>query len=348
MTKAHLGVLMLCGFSISMPILSSELNIYLWEDTISPQIISEWSENTETNIHLYHFDNDDERSLLMVKSLQLPFDIVVLDNVSALIYSRLKTFEDLSDLENRKYNDNKWNQACGSHAIPYFWGTVGIAYKKSKVTEAPTKWTDFLDMPDTLKGHVGMLTDTVETLLPALYSQSQSPITDDQAALKNAYQAMLSVNPNILTYEYVLSYVRSHPDSDNLHMALAYSGDQYSLNKYFGGDDWDFVTPNGKPYIWVDCLAINSNSKNKQQAKAFLNYLMLPETAATNAKDIKAATPNLSALKLMPNSYQNDASLFPDPTLLEQGIIDSELIPTNISLRAKIINSILEQHEAQQ
>lgn len=71
---------------------------------------------------------------------------------------------------------------------------------RSRPAEAPTKWTDFLDMPDTLKGHVGMLTDTVETLLPALYSQSQSPITDDQAALKNAYLAMLSVNPNILTY----------------------------------------------------------------------------------------------------------------------------------------------------
>ncbi len=75
---------------------------------------------------------------------------------------------------------------------------------------------------------------------------------------------------------------------------------------------------------------------------------MSPEVAAINAKDIKAATPNLSALNLMPDSYRNDASLFPDPALLEQGIIDSELLPAHISLRAKIINSILEQHEAQQ
>ncbi|MGL5110582.1 MAG: polyamine ABC transporter substrate-binding protein [Vibrio ordalii] len=348
MMKIHPLALMLFLLGISAHIRSSELNIYLWEDTMSPQIVDQWRQSSGIVINLYHFDNDDERSLLMVKSVQLPFDIVVLDNVSALIYSRLNTFEDLSALPNRKHNDAKWNQACGSHAVPYFWGTVGIVYRKSKLPTKPRNWADLIDMPPALQGHVGMIHDTVETLLPALYVQQQSPITNDDNALKLAYQKMQSVNSNILTYEYVLSYIRSHPDSDNLDMALAYSGDQFSLNKYFGGDDWDFITPQGQPYIWVDCLAINSNSKNKEQAKAFINHLLSPEVAAINAKDIKAATPNLSALNLMPDSYLNDASLFPDPALLEQSIIDSELLPEDLSLRAKIINSILEQHEAQQ
>ncbi|NAW90740.1 MULTISPECIES: polyamine ABC transporter substrate-binding protein [unclassified Vibrio] len=348
MMKIHPLALMLFLLGISAHIRSSELNIYLWEDTMSPQIVDQWRQSSGIDINLYHFDNDDERSLLMVKSVQLPFDIVVLDNVSALIYSRLNTFEDLRALPNRKHNDTKWNQACGSHAVPYFWGTVGIVYKKSKFPAKPKNWADLIDMPPALQGHVGMLHDTVETLLPALYAQQQSPVTNHDNALKQAYQKMLSVNRNILTYEYILSYVRSHPDSDGLDMALAYSGDQFSLNKYFGSNDWDFVTPQGRPYIWVDCLAINSNSKNKEHAKEFINHLLSPEVAAINAKDIKAATPNLSALNLMPDSYRNDASLFPNPALLEQGIIDSELLPADISLRAKIINSILEQHEAQQ
>ncbi len=89
---------------------ANDLNIYLWEDTMSLNVISNWEKQSGDRLHLFRFDNDDERSLLMLKSVQLPFDIIVLDNVSAHIFSRQNTFEDLSDLPNRKYIDPKWNK----------------------------------------------------------------------------------------------------------------------------------------------------------------------------------------------------------------------------------------------
>jgi spermidine/putrescine transport system substrate-binding protein len=82
-------------------------------------------------------------------------------------------------------------------------------------------------------------------------------------------------------------------------------------------------------------------------AKAFLNYISDPEIAAKNAIDIKAATPNLSALKQVPDWYKNDASLFPSSERIKNSIIDSELSAENISLRTKIINHIVKNHEAQ-
>jgi spermidine/putrescine transport system substrate-binding protein len=94
-------------------------------------------------------------------------------------------------------------------------------------------------------------------------------------------------------------------------------------------------------------MAVNSHSVNKQEAKAFLDFLMLPEIAAMNAEDIQAATPNLSAISLMTEEYRNDSSLFPSPYLIDRGIIDSEISPGNLNIRAKIINSVINQHEAQ-
>ncbi|MBY8151760.1 spermidine/putrescine ABC transporter substrate-binding protein [Vibrio fluvialis] len=347
MTKTILSALL--GLSIlAVPAKSSELNVYLWEDTLSPRVIDAWNQaNPDSTIHLYHFDNDDERSLLMLKSIQLPFDIVVLDNVSAHIFSRQDVFEDLSTLPHRNNNAEKWNQACGSHAVPYFWGYVGIAYRKSKLPAPPTQWSQLVNISDDMKGHVGLISDSVETLLPVLYTLGYSPITESVEALKAAYQALEQSNPNILTYEYALSYVRSHAKTDNLYMALAYSGDQYSLNRFYENDDWGFSLPEGRPYLWVDCMAVNSHSVNKQEAKAFLDFLMLPEIAAMNAEDIQAATPNLSALSLMTEEYRNDSSLFPSPYLIDRGIIDSEISPGNLNVRAKIINSVINQHEAQ-
>ncbi len=338
--------LLLIIFTPTLLAKSNDLNIYLWEDTMSLRVIADWEELSQDDIHLFHFDNDDERSLLMLKSVQLPFDIIVLDNVSANIFSRQNTFEDLSDLPNRKYLDPYWNKICGNNAIPYFWGSVGIVYRKSQFEQPPTKWSDIVLPEEKYKGHIGFIEDSIETLLPILYTQNQSPVTDDLTQLKNAYQVMTNLNQHILTYEYTLSYVRSHNNSNELYMSLGYSGDQYSLNRYFHNDEWSFVTPEGRPYVWVDCMAINSNSDNKQQAKAFLNYLMQPEVAAKNAIDIGIATPNKAALKLLPDNYKNDNSIFVSTDRLADAIIDQELTPDNLNVRAKIINSLYNQHEA--
>ncbi|MEF1291367.1 polyamine ABC transporter substrate-binding protein [Vibrio sp. M260118] len=324
----------------------TSLNVYMWEDTLSPYVQSEWEKESGVSLKLSHFDNDDERSLLMMKSVQLPFDVVVVDNVSAQIYGRLGAFEDLSSLNNRQHNEPKWNQTCGPYAVPYFWGTVGIAYRKDKISHPPKTWQAFVNPPPELSGKIGMINDSVESFLPVLYSLGLSPTTENPQELKSAFPAMMMFSEKVLTYEYILSYVRSQESINPMAMTLAYSGDQYSLNRTFGGDNWDFIIPDGELFIWVDCLAVTSHSEHKQEAKAFLEYLMHPKVAAKNATDIKAATPNLSALKLLPDWYVNDASLFPSAERIKNAHIDSELSAENISLRAKVINQILKRHEA--
>lgn len=322
------------------------LNIYMWEDTLSPNVRSDWEKQTGVPLTLSHFDNDDERSLLMMKSVQLPFDIVVLDNVSAQIYGRLGSFEDLSHLANRGHNKSQWNQACGTHAIPYFWGTVGIAYRKDLIQPPPLTWQEFIHPSDEWAGKIGLINDSIETFLPIFYSLGLSPTTASPTDLQAAYTTIMAFNDSVLTYEYILSYIRSQSDPNQLQIALAYSGDQYSLNRFFGQDKWDYVIPEGEMFLWVDCLAITSHSENKQAAKAFLNYLMDPSVAAKNATDIKAATPNLSAIELLPDWYLDDASLFPSQERMKNARIDSELSAENISMRVKMINQLLKRHEA--
>ncbi len=48
-----------------------ELNVNLWEDTIAPSVVEAWHK-TGVSVNLYHFDNDDERSLLMLKAYNCP------------------------------------------------------------------------------------------------------------------------------------------------------------------------------------------------------------------------------------------------------------------------------------
>ena len=333
-------------YLISSSAFASSLSVYMWEDTLSSAVRNDWEIESGTQLHLSHFDNDDERSLLMMKSFQLPFDVVVLDNVSAQIYGRIGAFEDLSHLKTRENNAQQWNQACGNYAVPYFWGSVGIAYRKDKIEAPPKTWQAFVTPPVELVDKIGMINDSTETFLPVLYSLNMSPTTSNPVELQAAYPKLLSFNGSVHTYEYILSHIRSQSNGDPIEIALAYSGDQHSLNRYLGEDLWGYTIPEGEMFIWVDCLAVNSHSENKNSAMAFLEYLMTPSIAARNAIDVKAATPNIKATKLLPDWYLNDATLFPPESRLKHALIDSELSAENISLRAKIINRLLSQHEA--
>ncbi|NVD05792.1 spermidine/putrescine ABC transporter substrate-binding protein [Vibrio sp. JPW-9-11-11] len=323
----------------------TSLKVYMWEDTLASDVKQQWQTETGVDLTLSHFDNDDERSLLMMKNPQLPFDVVVLDNVSAKIYGRLGAFEEISNLQGRQNNAPQWNQACGNYAIPYFWGTVGIAYRKAAVEKPPKTWQEFVAPPEALRGKIGMINDSTETFLPVLYGLGLSPTTDDIEQLKRAYPELLAFSDHILTYDYILSYVRSG-DASELDMALAYSGDQYSLNRFYQKEGWDFVVPQGELFVWVDCLAVSRHSENKRLAKDFLEFMMRPHVAASNAINIKAATPNVSAMKLLPDGYVNDASLFPATERIKNARVDSELSADNIGIRTKIINQLLKRHEA--
>ena len=82
------------GLLVAKSLLQSS-KIYLWEDTISPRVVDAWNKSHDTQLNFYHFDNDDERSLFMLSSEQIPFDVVILDNVSAQLFSQQDKFEDL-------------------------------------------------------------------------------------------------------------------------------------------------------------------------------------------------------------------------------------------------------------
>ncbi|WP_117235928.1 polyamine ABC transporter substrate-binding protein [Vibrio maerlii] len=333
--------------SSSLSIASEDpLRLYLWEDSLSQQAQTLWKEKDHPALRLDYFDNDDERNRLMLNSEELPFDIIVLDNVSATFYGSNGSLVKVNDLANYTNSHQRWNQACGEYAIPYFWGVLGIVYREQHFDTTPSSWNTIINPDPDLSGHIGLINDSIETLLPALMTNGHAPYTTSMPALKQAYQTTSSVTDDILTFEYSISFVRSHRDASKLHLAMSYSGDQYSLNEYEEIKDWQFVVPEEGTTIWVDCLAINKYSPHIKQARTFLNFILDEQVAAINALQVMAATTNLAAMQHLPASYTEDKTLFPSQDVLDKSFIDRALDKKNISLRAKIINSIVSIHEA--
>lgn len=321
------------------------LSVYAWENTFTPSIQEKWALKTGQKVDITHFDNDDERNRLMLNSAHLPYDIVVLDNSAAHVFGQEGKLVKVSDLTNYNNNNSQWNKVCGDYAIPYSWGMLGVAYRTSEFKNSPTSWSILTSPPEKLQGHIGLIEDTVDTLLPSLLMLGIDPLTDSPEALRSAYAQLIENSSHILTFEYPTTYINSN-NGEELHAAMVYSDAIYWMNTSDKKGDWAFFIPNEGSMLWVDCLAINTNSSQIESSKAFLNFLLEPEIAAENALHTMSATTNDKALTIMPRSYRENKTLFPSQEVISNAIIDGALSKKNISLRAKILRNLISHHEA--
>jgi len=337
-------------FLFSTLLHSETLTIYIWEDYLSQQVIESWEKETGHTIQQIYFDNDEERDVA-VASNQIPeIDLVIVDQIANIKLGKdgiLIPKPSSKDMPGLLNIDEEWKQSCGMHGIPYLWGTLGVAYRTDKFKTPPSSWKELLEPNDELSGHIGLFEDYTDLIAPALFLLGHSINTEDKKELQSAFKVIKRTLRNVLTFEYPLSYISANPKDETLHLTLAYSGDQYSLNDYAGKEIWDYTTLQEGTVIWVDCLSIPSQSQNKALALSFLNHLYTIENAALNSEDIYVATPISAAKNLQSKELQEDTTVYPSEALIQRSQFYKELSISNINLRNRITSSLAKLHDAQ-
>src|SRR3546814_2744931 len=76
-----------------------------------------------------------------------------------------------------------------------------------------------------------MMEDHEDILASPLILQNHSINTSNNDELKAAFDLLMTQSSAVLTYEYVITSLRSQRYLDQADMALAYSGDQQVLNE---------------------------------------------------------------------------------------------------------------------
>src|SRR3546814_13734848 len=75
--------------------------------------------------------------------------------------------------------------------------------------------------------------------------------------------------------------------------------------------DIDFVIPKEGSQLNSDDLCIPKGAPHPNNAHAFINYILDANVDKHITETILYPTPNTAALKLMPDSYQNNPVIFP-------------------------------------
>lgn len=343
--------LCLAAFFIGANCTAQTLNILTWQGEFADETISQWEEHSGVRVKQIFFDQEEVRNTILLSSEISDIDIVNIDPSTADYVGQRDIFvpvEQYQNTANFRYFNPHLAQSCAPYATPYLWGTLGIVYRKDRVSNVPSSWRDILEPNEEVIGHIGWVENYVDTLAPAFILRNQSPNTDNEDLLKETFEQLKDLLPNILTFEYAISYLGEYPNSDDLYMALAYSGDQKELNTLSNSEQWEYVVPNEGSMVWTDCLAILRQSEKQALAMDFINFINIPKVAAANSEAILIPSSNVAAAALQSEAARNNPAFTLDAEQLGKLIhYDAEFSVRNILLRDRITSTLVELHESQ-
>ena len=181
------------------------------------------------------------------------------------------------------------------YSVPYFWGTVGIVYDKTKVSEEDLKkegYNIFLDQK--YKGDIYLYDSERDSFMMALKSLGYSMNTSDQGEIDKAYQWLLkcvgTMKPEIVTDEIIDNMAQARKA-----LGLIYSGDATYVmaeNPKMG-----YYLPDSGTNQWSDAMVIPKNAKNVDLAHAFINYASDYDGAYDNSSYVGYTSANKKVME---------------------------------------------------
>ena len=180
-----------------------QLNLYIWSAYVSDETLAKFEKETGIRVRYDTYDSN-EALIAKVQSGVADYDVIVPSDYTVQILlkdnrlekidlNRLPNFKNLGKrFQNLSYDPNN------AHSIPFLWGTTGIGYNKTKITDPVDSWS-ILWNPK-YKDRILMLDDERETFGAALKLKGHSINTTNVKELEEAKNLLMQQKPLVKTY----------------------------------------------------------------------------------------------------------------------------------------------------
>ena len=101
-----------------------------------------------------------------------------------------------------------------------------------------------------------------------------------------------------------------------------------------------FVYPSEGYSVYLDTMVILRESRHQEAAHRFIDFLLRPDIAASNALASRTTTTNLAARKYFPPDFRDNPTLYPGPAVAARGEITTALGPETLRLRDRLWTEI--------
>lgn len=344
-------IIYLCFFlalttpAFATPAGGCELVLLNWSEYLDPDLVDEFESAHQCTLKEVYYESDDDRDDILLTANTQGYDIAVVNGAALRSYRKRNWLAPLSaqQVANFKYIDTKWLNAfegAEHHAMPYFWGTLGIAYRKDLVQHDFSSWMTLFKPPQELHNKIVMMSSSRDLIGMGLKALGYSANSSDSQQLAEVEQLLRAQKPYVREYGFIALNESSSMISGEVLASMMYSGDALMLSEQ--EENLAFVVPSEGSNLWVDYLVVMKSSTNKAKAYAFINFLNEPKRAARLAEFVYYATPNKAAEAHLSDEYLSHPIIYPAQSILDRSEVYTSLSPSSHRRRNTIHSSIIE------
>ncbi len=313
MKKLVAAVLVLVALSIGAGALAEgTITVFNWYDYIDESVISMFEQETGISVKYANFTTNEEM-YAKLSSGAGDYDVIF---PSDYIIERMIKEDMLEKLDPAQVPNAagvvEWLKTPdydpeGAYSVPYMWGTVGLLYNTTMLEGEIDSWAPIFDAAN--QKSVFMLDSIRDSLGIALKYLGYSMNTKEPEALEAAKQLLLKQKADNIVKGYLVDEVKDKMVAGEAPMAVVWSGDAlYAMDQ---SEDLAYVVPNEGSNVWVDGMCIPKNSKNKELAQQFINFMCRPDIARMNMEYIYYSTPIQAVIDEMGEEEKANATLNP-------------------------------------
>lgn len=276
------------------PYAGETLYIYLPGEYIDEEVVAAFEEETGASVIMENFDSNEQMYIKVANGesydLLIPSDYMIQRLIEEGYLQKLDQ-EKLTCFDSMNAFIQDWAYDPGNeYSVPYFWGTVGIVYDKTKVDISDLEKEGYgIFLNEKYKDDVYLYDSERDSFMMALKNLGYSMNTVSEEELNAAYEWLVQCVQTMET-EIVTDEIIDNMAQARKALGLVYSGDAtYIMSE---NEDIGFYLPEEGTNLWADAMVIPQNAENVELAYEFMNFISEYDAAYANSSYVGYTSPN--------------------------------------------------------
>jgi spermidine/putrescine transport system substrate-binding protein len=294
--------------------LGDTLNLATWPNYHDQAVLDAFTAQTGVAINVGVYGSTEEMEA-KIRAGNSGIDVVLPSNyaiegwvadglIEPLDYGQLPNF-------NREdWNDTFMDQAFdpgNTHSIPKNWGTTGIAYRSSQVSEDISTWEQFFDLAGTTYEGKALIVDhQISSFGSAAVAMGYSLNTIDPTEMEAVEAMLTALKPKLFA---ISSDVQPPLRALDTWLSIAWTGDGVQVGR--DNEDARYVVADDGGELWIDSYTVAADAPHKAAAYAFLDYILQPEQAAAETEFCLFPHANDKATELVAEDVRTNEVIYP-------------------------------------
>ncbi|MCH5198602.1 MAG: ABC transporter substrate-binding protein [Oscillospiraceae bacterium] len=333
-----LVVFSLCSCAFSGNASDVSLNVYNWGEYIDLSVLDDFEEQTGIKVNYTTFASNEEMYSKIVSGAA-SYDVIIPSEymISKMIDEDLLAELNFDNIPNYQYIGEEYKgldyDPNNLYSVPYTWGTVVIVYNTEYVDEEDVEDESIeLLWNEKYSGKILMFDNPRDSFALAHSKLGNSMNTTDPAAWEAAAEELIRQKP--LVQAYVMDQVFDKMISEEAYIAPYYAGD--ALTMMDENENLAAYVPVEGANRFFDSMCVLKNSRHKDEAEAFINFMCDTEIALRNAEEVCYAIPQIESFELLDEETKEDTMVYPPEEVLEKCEVFVNLPAETLKLQSEL------------